>query len=190
MYPLALSVDGGRRAGRKDNAVEILDTATAQPLLTLPEANRLGLAATFSPDGRLLAVGLMDGRPTEEIDPAGAPSLVQVWDAAAGREVAALRGHRGPIFEIGFTPDGRRVATAGWDKTVRVWDATSGQELLILREHTGPVRGVAFSRDGRLLASAGAYGSLRETGDNGQAVLIWDGTPLAAPPSHVTGPVK
>jgi uncharacterized protein with WD repeat len=66
-----------------------------------------------------------------------------------------------------FSPDGRRLASAGEDRTVRVWDAASGQELLSLKGHTGAVRSVCFSPDGRRLASAGSD-------QNDQTVRVWD----------------
>ena len=55
---------------------------------------------------------------------------------------------------MAFSPDGRRLASAGWDRTVKVWDAATGQEALTLTGHTEPVWSVAFSPDGRRLASA------------------------------------
>jgi WD40 repeat protein len=65
---------------------------------------------------------------------------------------------------MSFSPDGRRLASAGADGTVRVWDAASGQELLTLKGHTSKVYGVSFSLDGRRLASAG----------EDKTVRVWD----------------
>jgi WD40 repeat protein len=53
-----------------------------------------------------------------------------------------------------FSPDGKRIASAGGDKTVRIWDAATGKELFKLTGHAEGVWGVAFSPDGKLLASA------------------------------------
>jgi WD40 repeat protein len=62
---------------------------------------------------------------------------------------------------VAFHPDGRRLASGGWDNTVRIWDTRTGEELLTLRGHKHPVYGVAFSPDGELLASASSNGNLK-----------------------------
>ena len=65
---------------------------------------------------------------------------------------------------IAFSPDGRYVASGGFDYVVRIWEATTGQLLPHSHDHKWPILGVAFSPDGKQLASA--------SGD--RTVRIWD----------------
>ena len=78
-------------------------------------------------------------------------------------EGATARLGKGSIFNIAYSPDGARLAVAGY---IGVWiyDAYTGAEIALFTEHKRRVHNVTFSPDGGTLASGSA--------DN--AILLWN----------------
>src|SRR5262249_14639707 len=97
----------------------------------------------FSPDGRRPATG-------------GEENTGQTWDVEPGRDPPPpLRGHRGEVSPLAFSPDddGRWIAWGGEDSTVKVWESHTGKLVHNFRGHTSLVSSLAFSPDGRRLVS-------------------------------------
>ncbi len=61
---------------------------------------------------------------------------------------------------MSFSPDGQRIATAGWDGTVRFWEL-SGRQLAQWNGHRGRVNSVGFSPDSQCIATTGDDGIVR-----------------------------
>ncbi len=89
-------------------------------------------------------------------------------DRLCHTELLTLKGHTNRVWSVAFSPDGKRLASAGGDhlnpnqpSELKVWDALTGQETLTLKGHARTVWTVAFSPDGKLLASASADGTVK-----------------------------
>jgi WD40 repeat protein len=100
---------------------------------------------------------------------------IHVWDAASGAEVHVIPQTAGEtVCSLSFSPDGRRLASAGFDAKVKIWDTESGLELLTLAGHTSWIWTMSFSPDGRRILS----------GSRDRTIRIWDGNPLGADAPH------
>ncbi len=64
-----------------------------------------------------------------------------------------LKGHRRPVNDVSWTPDGTLLASASDDATLRIWNALEGLELQVHEVFSSEVVAVAFSPDGNILAA-------------------------------------
>jgi WD40 repeat protein len=95
---------------------------------------------------------------------------------ASSNIIAPLRGHKKPVNSVAFSPDGKMLASGGYDDKIILWNTDTGEEAHPLRSHTESVRSVAFSPDGKMLASGG----------DDSRVIIWD-TERCEPIRHLEG---
>ncbi|HUL51432.1 MAG TPA: WD40 repeat domain-containing protein, partial [Candidatus Nitrosotalea sp.] len=83
---------------------------------------------------------------------------VWIWDAASGHLLRKLQDrfeHKKAAFRFAtFSPDGRRILTAGEDNTAQVWDLASGERVGQPIRHKDWVYRASYSKDGRFIVTA------------------------------------
>ncbi|WP_029629602.1 WD40 repeat domain-containing protein [Zavarzinella formosa] len=155
---VAFRPDGRQIAtGSSDRTVRIWDPANGKLLRRIDHFPGSVTDLTFTVDGSQLVTVAYDTRERKLGQSAG---LVQVWDAATGKEILAIP-LKASQEAVCVTPDGKRVLAGGSDRMLRVWDLKSGKETFALAGHTGTIRSLAVSSDGALIASAANDGSVR-----------------------------
>ena len=79
-------------------------------------------------------------------------SIVRLYDLQTGHQTQ-LKGHKGRVRGLSFSPDGTMLASGSVDGTIRLWNTANGEALATLPGHMEEASDVAFSPDGRTLAS-------------------------------------
>ncbi len=138
--------------------IRLTDPLTAKQLRTWRGGSE---CLAFSPDGKTLASGgrepVAPGVRDREIK-----GVVKLWDSSTGAEVATIKGVKGAVCSVAFSPKGRVIATAaGWNE-IALWDRVTGKNLVRLQADPS-VTTVAFSPDGTRLAA----------GNQGGKVYLW-----------------
>jgi RNA polymerase sigma factor (sigma-70 family) len=118
----------------------------------------------FAPDGKSLAV-LYAGEKGRDPKVEGLQGGARLFDTASGKMIRSIRGHKHMAMSLGFSPDGKLLATGGHssDADVRLWDVATGKEIRAF-DIDSMVNALTFSPDGKVLA----------IGQHDGRVTLWD----------------
>lgn len=152
--------------GSSDDTVRVWDCDSGQLLRVLHPPSGLG-GARICPKGHRMVTS------------SRRCAAVQLWNLDTGAIIAHLPGHESGLREIGFSPEGDRVATVTSfpGNELRLWNVATGELIRELGRHTNTVTQIAFNGDGTRIASCSMD----------QTIGLWDGTtgkPIAVLKGH------
>jgi WD40 repeat protein len=163
---LAFSADSLRIVTTSEHAARVYDTnfSLAAELVT-PDAL---LDAQFSPDGRQIAAGSVDG-------------TARIW-TIGDKSSRVLRGHTDWVYRASFSPDGRHVLTASADRSARMWSLQGEQELTLAADAT------MWNPQGPVVSSDGHYVLTTELNPEASKARVWElpGRPGQRPSERLT----
>ncbi len=111
------------------------------PLVWKKNMGALVFALAYAPDGQQIAVGTVD-------------RAVYIFDAHTRATKKILRGHGDQVRFLAFAPDGKTLASCGWNGEIWLWDLPQGRgRRFPVSEGSG--YHLAFSPDGKFLAVSG-----------------------------------
>ena len=97
------------------------------------------MSRSFTPSP-LTSPAVLTARPDSSPDatPASGDQTVILWDVDSRQPLATLEGHKGAVYGVAFSPDGKRLASGSLDQTVILWDVDSRKPLATLEGHKKP----------------------------------------------------
>lgn len=165
---IAVSSDGRQLVSASGETVQVWDTPSGssnRDFVVDPDARRArgATALALSRDGNRVAAATLQG--------------VMLWDG--GGVSIGFQPTPEIVNAVGFSPDGRQLASGENNGDIRIWDARTGAPRGVLVNARTRVGAVTFSADGRRLFTAGDDGVVR----------IWDagtGLPLGELTGHTS----
>jgi WD40 repeat protein len=143
----AYSKDGSLLALARSGSVEIREATTEAVKANITELSGKVNAVHFTADGAqvIIAGGIT-----------GLTGVAQLRNAAGGEVVREFGGHADVLYDAEISPDGKTLATAGYDRVIRLWNVNDGALLRSIDVHKGAVFDLAWHPGGKVLASASA----------------------------------
>ncbi|CAG9134776.1 unnamed protein product [Plutella xylostella] len=75
--------------------------------------------------------------------------------------IMLLEGHQGEIFTAQFHPEGKHIASAGFDRQIFIWNVYGQCEnIMVMKGHTGAIMELCFSPDGGHISTASTDNTL------------------------------
>ncbi len=148
------SADGKLLAvGNRNYEPRVHDVATGKLLFSADK--RMTQEVAFSPDGKTLACGFVDGS-------------VGLWSIPDGKQLHLIQTSAKELYSVAWSAKGDVLATSGRDGNVTLWNPKTMSELKAWNAGFWVIQ-VRFSADGARLYTSSA----EDYGSRGRKVTVW-----------------
>jgi WD40 repeat protein len=152
---VAYSPDGKRLIAGTRGVAHLIDSSNGEVVADLPGQTQRVTAVAVSSE----TIAVASGEP-------GKSGVVRLYSAKdVSKPTAEIPAHKDAVYALAFSPDGKTLATAGYDRVIKLWNvAAPSQPIRTLTDHSDAVYSLAWHKDGKLLASGSAD----------RTVKVWD----------------
>lgn len=162
---VAWSPDGKRIASAgSEGTVQVWDAATGHRFYSYNPSGNISIAVSriaWSPDGTRIAL---------------AADVVQLLDAATGKEMFTSGDPAAGVKFVAWSPDGTRIVFNKVDGSVHIWSPSTKKDIVTYNTHQQyEVFDSAWSLDGTQIATANAHNVLVWSATTGDIIAICRG---------------
>jgi sugar lactone lactonase YvrE len=123
--------------------VVLWDAKPAKQIISIPALDKRTTAVAFSPDGSTLLIG-------------GTGPIHRVA-ALDGKKQGELKGHKVVVACLRVSPDGKWLASTGYDGHLRLWSTKDWAEVRAIKLDGGGVLHIAFAPKSECVTVAADY---------------------------------
>ena len=126
------------------NTLCAVDLSTGRQIWTIQATDDMKIQSlALSGDDKTLVTG-----------PAYTDGTIGVWDAATGKQIGTLNGHRSWVSGLQFLPNGNLVSSSA-DQTIRLWDMDRLESIRVFNGHDREVWALTrLPKDGSILSGS------------------------------------
>jgi len=82
-------------------------------------------------------------------------SLSGISETDGGKVALTYKGQKAPLWCVAWSPDGKRLASSGYDESIKIWEAETGKDVVSIKKtwKNPTTNALTWSPDSKRVAS-------------------------------------